>query len=243
MKKYLLLFGMLAACSSTPHVKTTESEVPPKRNKVVLSPEHIVLDEPLSQVQTMCLTEGTTSLNSARQWVHKHMTDVCEDNATSMRLYNNASGAGERDAIRVVSANMLECFAQVNELPEEGADVMAKVAKQIMDSGEIRTLGESLDAKSCLSVEAQHAFIKGGMSCGFLLSLASNSTMMKALDVYKEAAIAAEMVDPNNKESMGSLLMQGSMCYKMVLDGIRKNMGLTPDESEESVPANHTLDI
>lgn len=244
MKKYLLLFGMLAACSSTPHAKTTQSEEPPKRNKVVLAPENIVLDEPLSQVQTMCLTEGTTSLNFARQWVHKHMTDSCDDNPTSMKLYNNASGAGERDAIRVVSANMLECFASVNDLPEEGADVMAKVAKQIMDSAEIKTLGETLDAKSCLSVEAQHAFIKGGMSCGFLLSLASNSTMLKALDVYKEAGVASEMVDPNNKEAMGSLLMQGSMCYKMVLDGIRKNMGLTPDdEPEETPPTRHTTDI
>ena len=82
------------------------------------------------------------------------------------------------------------------------------------------------------------------MSCGFLLSLASDSTMMQALDVYKEVAIASEMVDPNDKEAMGGLLMQSSMCYKMVLDGIRKNMGLTPDdEPEETPPTRKTTDI
>lgn len=249
MKKHLLLFGLLMACS--PAVQTTKAPPPkvaenahPKEKKSDPLPEKVTLDAPLSQVQTLCLTEGPTSLASAKAFLKKHLPADCKDDSTINMLYMNASGVGERDAVRVVSANQLQCFAEVNNLPPEGVETMDKVAHKIMQTNELQTLRRTLNSKSCVPVDVQQNIIRGGFSCGFLLSLASDSTAQKALEIYTEAADAVGMLDEKDKEKSAGVLMQGSMCYKMVLDGLRKK--ISPDDSEDSeedVNPTHTIDI
>jgi hypothetical protein len=60
--------------------------------------------------------------------------------------------------------------------------------------------------------------------------------MKAALDVYLEAAKTVYDINLNDKDQSEAVLMQSSMCYKMVLDGIRHKMGLD-GESEEEDPS------
>jgi ribosomal protein S13 len=251
MKKFILLIGLLCACSSSNQqvkVSSTPNKVAETRDgrprndtkKPQVVPEKVELDDPLTQVQTLCLTEGPTSYAALKLAIKKHAPTSCQDEETLHYLYNNASGVGERDARRVVAANEIQCFSEVNELPQEGVQALESVAKKIIAMAELKSLSKTVKANSCLTEQVQLNAIKGGFACGFLLSLASDETMKTALEVYTETAKEVYDIPENDKEKSAEVLMQGGMCYKMVLDGIRRHMGLDGDVEEEETPKSNS---
>lgn len=250
MRNYICLVSLLFACSShavvsppvaAPVRETVKQEIKP----VKVKPTPVVPEEKLSEIQTACLTEGDSSLAAGKTWLKEKHPESCQNEATLTRLYNLASDVGERDAVKVVLANQLQCFSEVNELPKEGVEALDNVAQRLVASTELLSLKDNIDSFSCLDPEIQHTIIKVGFGCGFVLSLGSDATMKAAIDTYLEVADTAGFIRNGNQEDAAAALMQAAVCYKEVLDGIKNRIEGSdePTKPEEKKPVRRTIDI
>lgn len=245
MIKYSFIIAVFAFACAQQKIQVTPTVLtPPAKGIVTVTPiPESILADPISEVQSICLTEGTSSLTEVEKWLQLKHPEVCNDKNTMNSLHIEASAAGDRDAFKIIVANLLQCLSEVNELPSEIASSLQGVSEEIISTLEMRYLKRRLiKSSSCLSQQIQETIVYTGFNCGFLTSLSSTDTMKHALEIYVDTASTLSLINEDNEDSLKASIAEGSMCYRSILNSIKNRIEGSADEIS-SIPSGNGSDL